>query len=229
MRQATALISDAEKQQIEKYFGYRLEELTPELLKQTHKKLRAKYHPDNFEQFEDETVREMATERFQLIERLAAKIETYLSQKAQGLSNDSVTTTDAPVKKRAQYAYDDLKIEILTHDKDLKYQLFGTQYRWLLYGDRYKIPNTDNAYIIIDEDHQGHRVGLRESIRMYLTFDVKDDVDVITEWLFHKIKGRATSLLIAKKLVPIDINEMKKYIRKKTLLSLETGDRKLEM
>ncbi|MBK8705139.1 MAG: hypothetical protein IPN33_17280 [Saprospiraceae bacterium] len=60
---ATA-ISPQEKEEIQKYFGLPLEDLTPETFRQILRQLRAKFHPDAFEKFEDPTVREVMTENF---------------------------------------------------------------------------------------------------------------------------------------------------------------------
>ncbi len=208
------ILSTEEQEAIRKFFGKPLEELDEQSFKETHRKLRSKYHPDNFEKFEDETVREMAQERFQQIERLAGKVRDHLK----GGKLHTVT----PEKKAAQsferFGFDDMKIEINTNDKDLKYHLFGSSYRWLVYGDRYKIPDT-GASIIIDEDHQGHRIGFRESIRFYLTFGGRSaEVENIVDWLFGKIQNRASSLLIEGNLVPINREAMLSAIKKVSLL-----------
>ncbi len=56
--------NNEEKKLIEKYFGVVLDDLTPEVFKKERKQLMAKYHPDKFQHFDDETVMEMATERY---------------------------------------------------------------------------------------------------------------------------------------------------------------------
>ena len=42
-------ITQSEREVIQKYWGKSLENLNPEEFRKTHKQLRAKYHPDNFE------------------------------------------------------------------------------------------------------------------------------------------------------------------------------------
>lgn len=211
-------ITQAEREAIRKYWGQALESLHPEEFRKIHKQLRARYHPDNFEKFEDETVREMATERFQLIESLAKKLEAYFAGKLQ-----PERLEERAFHPDAQFAYDHLKIEVITSDKDLKYHLFGTSYRWLVYGDRYKIPNTKKAYLIIDDDHRGMSIGYRETIRMYVTFGVEDAVEDIVDWLYERIKGRATSLLIEGESITVDRNELLRKIRKTAFLQIPAG------
>lgn len=209
--------TEADKEAIQKYYGEPLEQLRPEAFHKVRKKLLAKYHPDNFEKFEDETIREMATERFQAIEKLNQKIELYFEGKLKSAGDQRPA-----FHPDAQYAFDKLKIEIFTSDKDLKYHLFGTFYRWLVYGDKFKIPDTQ-ASIIIDEDHQGTSIGYRETIRMYLSFDTSDPIDRITRWLFDKIEGRASSLLIHGEVVTIEYEAMLRAIKQTTFLQIGPG------
>lgn len=208
-------ITHSEREDIKKYWGKSLENLHPEEFKKTRKQLRAKYHPDNFEKFEDETVQEMATERFQKIESLAAKLEAYFAGK---LQPGKMEMND--FHPEAQFAFDKMKIEVITSDKDLKYHLFGTSYRMLVYGDRYKIPKTKEAYLIIDEDHRGMSIGFREAIRMYVTFGVEDAVEDIVDWLYEHIRGRANSVLIEGENIPVDRNELLRKIKKTSFLQI---------
>lgn len=203
---------------IQKYYGCPLDQLRPEDFHKTRKQLLAKYHPDNFEKFEDETIREMATDRFQIIEQLNKKIELHFAGKLNPSSRK-----ERAFHPEAQYAFDQLKIELITSDKDLKYHLFGTFYRWLVYGDKFKIPDT-KASIIIDEDHQGASIGYRESIRMYLTFDTHDPVETIVDWLFGKIEGRASSLLIHGDVVAVDYDAILRSIKQTTFLQIGPGE-----
>lgn len=207
-------LSAEEQEAVRKYFGKPLEELDEQTFRETHRKLRSKYHPDNFEKFEDETVREMAQERFQLIEQLAEKVRDHLK----GGKLHTTTPEEKAAGSFDRFGFDDMKIEINTHDKDLKYHLFGSSYRWLVYGDRFKIPGT-GASIIIDEDHQGHRIGFRESIRLYLTFGGRrSEVENIVDWLLSKIQNRATSLLIEGGLVAINREAMLNAVEQVSLL-----------
>jgi len=213
--------TEQEKQEIRELFGATPEQLDAEAFKKTLRELRAKYHPDNFEKFGDDTVRQLATERFQRIELLASKIETWLS--GGQLAINEQQTTDRNKERihdpRARFAYREMKIEIRTSDKDLKYHLFGTFYRWLTLGDRFKIPDS-KAFLIADEEHLGRQIGFVESIRVYLTFEEDDSVEDITRWLFDKIAGRADALLIEGELIQIDYETILTAIKRRSFKML---------
>lgn len=210
-------LSISERQEIEKVFGVAIEAMTPEQFKEIKRKLNAKYHPDKFEKYEDEVVKAMATDMFQKIETLSVKIENYFD------SQDGTTKAIAAhdwQSNDAQFAFKKLKVEIITDEKDLKYHLFGTGYKWLTYGERFKIPNT-GAYIIIDEDHRGSKIGFKETIRMYLTFTTEDSIDDIVDWLFGKIEGHASKIIIAGKLAPITQSGIADVIKQLSYLRLD--------
>ena len=207
--------TEQERQEIRELFGVLPEQLDAEIFKQKLRELRAKYHPDNFEKFGDEVVRQLATERFQHIERLAEKIETWLSGISVTNKQPSTDNQQPIFDPRARFAYREMKIEIRTGDKDLKYHLFGTFYRWLTLGDRFKIPDSQ-AFLIADEEHLGRRIGFVESIRVYLTFEETDSVEVIARWFFDKIAGRADALLIEGELVPIEYEAMLYAIKRRS-------------
>lgn len=208
-------LSLQEKESIVKFFGKPIEELNPHSYRQLLRELRARYHPDNFEKFGDETVRELATEKFQIIEHLASRIEEHFKKDPNTHSAD----WEDYLQHDARFAFDRMKIEINTADKDLKYHLFGTYYRWLVYGDSYKIPGT-RAQITIDESHQGNSIGYRETIRMYLSFGENDSTEDIVRWLFTKIEGRADSLIIHKELVQVDFNAILIALKRQSYLSI---------
>lgn len=207
-----------EKEEIRKLFGMPLEQLDLETFRKTHKELRSKYHPDNFEHLENEAVKEMATEKFQGIETLAGRVEAYLKGEKPATATYQTDVADH-LRSDAIFAGKKLKIEILTADKDLKYHLFGTFYRWLQMGDNFKIPNTGGS-IVIDEDYAGRRIGFQESVRMYLTFGEADSIEDMVNWLFSKIEGRANKLLVAGEMVEIDPEKIVNAIKKETLLRI---------
>ncbi|HRI61314.1 MAG TPA: hypothetical protein PK228_16355 [Saprospiraceae bacterium] len=213
--------TEQEQQDIRELFGALPEHLDAESFKKTLRELRAKYHPDNFEKFGDDIVRQLATERFQRIERLAEKIEGWWNAKTQAIQpGPSASGSDQRLfDPRARFAYREMKIEIRTGDKDLKYHLFGTFYRWLTLGDRFKIPDSQ-AFLIADEEHLGRRIGFVESIRVYLTFEETDSVELITRWLFDKIAGRADALLIEGELVPIEYEAILFAIKRRSFKML---------
>lgn len=207
-----------EKEEIRKLFGLPLEQLDIDTFRKIHKDLRSKYHPDNFEHLGNEAVKEMATEKFQGIESLAVRVDAYLSGEKPVVSTYQTNTTDY-LHPDAIFTGKKLKIEILTADKDLKYHLFGTFYRWLQIGDSFKIPNTGGS-IVIDEDYSGRRIGFQESVRMYLTFGEADSIEDMVNWLYEKIEGRANKLLVAGEVVEIDPVKIVNAIKKKTLLRI---------
>ncbi|MGB1206245.1 MAG: hypothetical protein ACPG5B_11395 [Chitinophagales bacterium] len=214
-------INASDKQHIQKYFGSSLEELTYTDFQQKHKQLRVKYHPDNFAKFDDETIHEMATERFQSIEQLAEKLKAFFEEKQKVTIAEKESEETATVVQN-RYAYDDLKFEIITRNKDLKYQLFGKFYRRLSWGDRYQIPNTA-ASLIIDNNHVGSSIGFNETIVFYLSFAASESVHDIAEWLYKNIVGQATSLLISKEWTPIDLLSIRRAIERKTILEITAG------
>lgn len=213
--------SQKEREAVNKLFGIPLEELDQKKFKKLHRELRSKYHPDNFEQFDNEAVKEMATEKFQEIESLSKKIEVYLSGSTPTVPIASNEEGDYR-HPDARFAGEGIKIEILTANKDLKYHLFGTHYRWLEFGDSFKIPNT-KASITIDEGHRGRRVGFQESIRMYLTFDENDSIEAIVDWLFDKIRENVNTLLVKGETVLVDKKAIIVSIKRQTYLRIGAG------
>jgi hypothetical protein len=219
---ATTTFTIQEKAEIRKLFGLPLEQLDLDVFRKAHRELRSKYHPDNFEHLENEAVKEMATEKFQAIELLANRVEAYLSgEKPTTTSYDS--NTEDFLRPDAVFAGKRLKIEVLTGDKDLKYHLFGTFYRWLQMGDTFKIPNTGGS-IVIDEDYSGRRIGFQETVRMYLTFGETASIEDMVNWLFGKIQGRADKLLVAGEIIEIDAEKIIRAIKKETILRIGAAE-----
>jgi len=218
------VFTEQEQAEIQTLFGYKPEEMDAETFKKTLRELRAKYHPDNFEKFGDQVVRQLATERFQRIERLAEKIEAWKDGR---LTNDSSSApasapnraADSLHDPRARFAFRAMKLEIRTSDKDFKFHLFGTFYRWLLNGDRFKIPGTQ-AYIIAEESHAGRKIGFVESIRLYLTFEESDSPEAIVRWLFDKIAGRVDTLFIEGEVVPVEWDNMLMAVKRRSFKGL---------
>ena len=207
--------SDQEKEEIRLLFGKDLQDLDSPTLADIHKDLRQKYHPDKFEQYEDEVVKEMAKEKFQRIEHLAAKIQSYLTD----LPTPPAEADAELYHESARFAYEMMKIELITREKDLKYHLFGSRLRWLERGDKFKIPRTQ-ASLIMDNDHRGVSIGFTESVRMFLTFGPEDSLEDISQWLYDKIKGYAQALLIEGTRIPVELQAMQTHIRRKSFLGL---------
>ncbi len=218
--------SEQEIVDIQELFGARPEQLDTDSFRSRLRELRATYHPDNFEKFDDAVVRQLATDRFQRIERLAEKLEKYGVGKAAPAASGSAApgagfsnalTYAHPL---ARFAYQAMKIEIRTGDKDLKYNLFSTFYRWLMLGERFKIPGAQGAFLIADEGHTGRNIGYVESIRVYLTFGEDDPVEAIVGWLHEKIAGRADMLLIEGDIVPIEYAAMLQVMKIRSFKAL---------
>lgn len=210
------MFDNQEKANIQKYFEVSLDDLDKTTFEQKRKQLRAKYHPDNFAKYDDETVQEMATERFQVMETLMNKMADYYA----GKLNPSSNGADLYRHSAAIFAAKKLKIEIITRDKDLKYLLFGRRYRWLTYGETFKIPNTD-ATLIMDEDHRGNSIGYRETIRVYLTFGEEQKLVEIVNWLYAGIAAGATKLLIAGDIVEVNAAAILQALQQHTFLRLK--------
>ena len=208
-----SILTPEESKEVEKYFGP-LADLTLDTFKKVRKELQVKYHPDRFEKFEDETVQEMATERFQRIQALSHKVELLLDKQYQ-LQEE---TADIH-KQDARFAYDRMLIEIITRNKDLKYHLFGSRYRWLERGESYPIPNTQ-AKIVIDGDHQGNSIGFNEVVRLYITFGEEDAIEFIALWLYRRLEGQATAMIVEGKRIPIDLLQINHAIKKTSFIGI---------
>lgn len=213
-----ASLTKDEIAELKELFGAELPGLSEEEFDRLHKELRQKYHPDKFERYDDEVVREMAKEKFQRIEKLAEKMQRHfkgetLSAPAYGSGKDDLDSEEAT------FGFDEMKIEILTRDKDMKYRLFGTYLRWLERGDKFKIPGTE-AVITIDQDHRGNRVGFVEAVRIYLSFKPGDSISDIIDWLYERLHGHAEAMIIEGKRLPVDQLAMAAYIRQKSFLGL---------
>ncbi|MCC6460596.1 MAG: hypothetical protein IT260_09010 [Saprospiraceae bacterium] len=220
----TAYFSPEESTEIREWFGAAPENLLEADFRKTLRELRAKFHPDNFEKFDDATVRQLATDRFQRIQRLAEKLEAWFQGSALPDAGNApgARNADPILDPRARFAYQAMKIEIRTSDKDLKYHLFGTFYRWLTLGERFKIPETQ-AFLIADEDYSGRSIGFIETIRLYLTFEESDPVESIVGWLFPKIEGRADTLLIEGEIIPIEYGAILLAVKKRSFKALGAG------
>ncbi|MEM6633445.1 MAG: hypothetical protein AAF694_27475 [Bacteroidota bacterium] len=211
---ADPILTAEELKEVEKYFGP-FADLDLEGFKKTRKELQVKYHPDKFAKFEDETVKELATERFQRIEALSHKLELLLDKKynlEEGIADIQ--------QEKARFAFDKMQIEIITRNKDLKYHLFGSRYRWLERGESYSIPKT-KAKIVIDEDHQGNSIGFNETIRLFVSFGQSDPIEFISLWLYQKLEGRASALIIEGKRLSIDLIQINHAIKRTSFIGIE--------
>jgi hypothetical protein len=213
------IFNPSELTEIQKYFGTSPELLDKDTFKSKLRDLRLKFHPDNFAKFDDDIVLLMATERFQGIETLAAKLEDFLNGKNNVSIQIPAPNEQLAFDEKSRFAYREMKIEIRTADKDLKYHLFGTFYRWLMVGDKFNIPST-SAWVIADEEYNGHKIGFKETIRFYLTFDEKDQPEAIVNWFFEKIKNGADTILIEGQVVPIEYAAILLEVKRRSFLRI---------
>ena len=211
---STITFSRREKEDVQKYFGKSLGDLSLEAFETKFKELRKKYHPDNFAHHEDEVVLEMATNKFQEIEKLGEKIRIFISG-GELETEEEETSFD----EDAKFSFEKMHIEIVTRDKDLKYKLFRTLFKYLERGDRQYIPGSQ-ASIIIDEDHINNKVGFLESVKMYLTFGEEDNLDDIVQWLLDRIESSAFSLIIEGKKTPVNFFAIRMAIQRKALVQI---------
>ena len=206
-------ITETDRERILKYFGKDLKELKEEEFKSLQKDARKKYHPDKFAHFEDETVLEMAKERFQEIERLGEKVEAYLAGQASVAGKEDEKGEEA-------YAYrsDGMRIDIMTQDANLKFVLFRSRY--IERGDEVKIKGS-RAKLIALEDYYNRSAGFRENIKVHLAFGPDADLVKVTEWLFRHISGNTTSFVIEGKVVKVAPHEILNAIRKEAIKELK--------
>jgi len=211
---SNTLLTDEELKEVEKYYGP-FQKLDLDTFKRVRKELQAKYHPDKFAQFEDETVKELATERFQRIQYLSQKVELLLDKKY-NLEEDLSKLQ----QEEARFAFDRMRIEIITRNKDLKYHLFGSRYRWLERGESYPIPKT-GAKIVMEEDHKGTSIGFNETVRLYVSFGENDPIELIALWLYANLEGRASAMIVEGKRIPIDLLQINHAIKRTSFLGLK--------
>jgi len=207
-------ITDQERARIQKYFGKELAEINADNFKGLKKEAQQKYHPDKFAHFEDETVLEMAKERFQEIERLSQKLEAYLS----GNASAAPVGEDAPADPNLAYRSDGMDLEIMTSDADLKFRLFRSRY--IERGDEVRIRGT-KAKLIALASYDSRSAGFRENIKLRLAFGPENDLSQIVEWLFRHISGVTSNFVIEGKVVPIEPYEILKAVRREAVKELK--------
>lgn len=204
-----ARLTEQDLDKIQKWLGTDLDKLTDESFTAALKTARKKFHPDNFAHLEDDGVTDMAKERFQELEKLAAKVKQHLE--TVGQSNSEETET-------ARYASDGIAIDIMTSDKTLKFQLFSSA---MIYeGDKVKIPGTSARFISRDDYLPRISTGFRDNIKVFLAFGPDDPLQVVVEWLFRQINGRTSSFVIEGKVVPVEPLAILNAVRKEARLEL---------
>lgn len=107
-------LSPGEKSKALEYFGKHPEDLTLDEFEQKHRELRTKYHPDKFEKYDDDIVKELTGEKFKEIEQLAGKIRhTYFS----GPVSSAAAAAHPALGENPQFAYKNLKSKLLPKKK----------------------------------------------------------------------------------------------------------------
>lgn len=208
-------ITDQERARIQKYFGKELSEINADNFKGLKKEAQRKYHPDNFAHFDDETVLEMAKDRFQEIERLSQKLEAYLS----GNASAAPVAEDPAADPNVAYRSEGMDLEIMTSDADLKFRLFRSRY--IERGDEVRIRGT-KAKLISLADYGSRSAGFRENIKLRLAFGPQNDLSQIVEWLFRHISGVSSNFVIEGKIVPIEPYEILKAVRREAVKELKS-------
>ena len=206
---------------LKKYFNLELNDLTDAKFREALKEARKKYHPDNFSKFENEVVLEMAQETFKKIEVLSKKLEDYL-QYRKSFDENPLIRPDDPRVQRGTYATEGIHIDIMTSDKRLKHQLFGSGF--IYRGDSAAIRGTKAKIYSLSDHSSVANMGFRETVKVLLAFEETDSVYDIVNWLFTRISGRTTSFVIEGKVVRIDPYEILKAIQKHSLKELGSGE-----
>lgn len=198
---------------IRKWLGSDLEQLTEESFAVALKATRKKFHPDNFAHLEDDSVMEMAKDRFQELETLADKVKKHLARNG---SSPEGGESDSDTGHR--YASDGMAIEIMTSDKTLKFQLFNST---MIYeGDKIGIKGTRAKLISRDDYLPRISTGFRDNIKLFLAFGPEDPLQVVVEWLFRHINGRTSNFVIEGKVVPVEPLAILRAIQKEARLEL---------
>lgn len=200
---------------IRKFFGEDLDGLDLEAFRARLKAARKKYHPDNFTHLGDETILEMAKDRFQQIEALAGRVEAHFAAQ---VDRDAALAEAAP---RVVYASDGLKIDIMTRDKALKYHLFGTSL--IFRGDQRTLPGTGARLIALEDYSPRITSGFRDNIKVHLAFGPETPLEAVVEWLYQHISGRTSTFVIEGKVVPVAPGPILAAIRQESRRELGAG------
>lgn len=198
---------------IRKWLGSDLENLSEESFAVALKAARKKFHPDNFAHLEDDSVMEMAKERFQELETLADKIRKHLAR-----GSEASEVRDEESGQQHRYASDGMAVEIMTSDKTLKFQLFNST---MIYeGDKIGIKGTRAKLVSRDDYLPRISTGFRDNIKLFLAFGPEDPLQVVVEWLFRHINGRTSNFVIEGKVVPVEPLAILRAIQKEARLEL---------
>lgn len=104
---------------------------------------------------------------------------------------------------------DKMELEIYTHDKNLLFNLMGKS---SVSRDEFvEIPNT-NTKLIYKGTTIRLAAGLPEIINFTLTFSSGVAAGVVANWIYDKLKNRAEKIVINRREIQMDKEEIKRFI-----------------
>ncbi|MEO8068408.1 MAG: hypothetical protein ABI599_12000 [Flavobacteriales bacterium] len=181
-------------------FGVPVEDITTDVLSEKRSVVHMKYHPDRYMRHNDPELDALLTEVYrEMMDRLR-RIEEHILRGSTTLSG-STHLSVGPLNA------ENLQVELVTNDKDLKYRLFGAHMRWLERGDRFFIPRT-RATLISSGGHKNNAIGFNESIKLFLTYGHDDALQEIVIWFYTRIAGQVTALWIDGQRVAVEPKAM---------------------
>jgi hypothetical protein len=191
-------------------FGVPVEDITPEVVQEKRPLVHKRYHPDRFARHADDDLHSVLNEVYRdMMDRLR-RIEEHVLRGSTTLSAHERRFT-------GDLSAEDVRIELITADKDLKYRLFGSHMRWLERGDRFFIPRT-RATLISSGGHHGNTIGFNESIKLQLTYSATDALEEIVIWFYTRIVGNITALWVDGQRVEVEPKAMFNALARKKVL-----------
>lgn len=176
-------------------FRVPVEDMTSEVVQEKRHLFHKQYHPDRFAYLDDTELNKLLNEVYRdMLDRLR-RVEEHLLRSDHGLMHRKPGDPELSAV--------DLEIQLITQNKDLKYVLFGSYYRWLSKGERFRIPRTD-ATLTSSGNHRGNAIGFNENIRLYLTYGTQDRLDEIVIWFYTRIVDQVSALWIDDKRVDVE-------------------------
>lgn len=180
-------------------FKVPVEDLDAETIRQKRHLFHKHYHPDRFAHLKNAELDALLNEVYRdMLDRLR-RVEEHLLRTGHELHVDRDKTPPLSAV--------DLEIQLTTHDKDLKYRLFGSHFRWLERGERFRIPGS-NATLTSPGAHRGNVVGYNEHLHVFLTYGSGDPLDEIVIWLYSRIVGVVSALWVDGQRVEVEPRAM---------------------
>jgi len=107
-----------------------------------------------------------------------------------------------------------MELKLYTHDKDLLFDIFGKFSSPKSNG--VKIPG--NAKLIYMRSTFRLTAGLPEIINLTLTFGSGVAAGIVANWLYGKFKGRTVKIIINKREINLDKEQIKNIIEETILI-----------